>query len=164
MDDLTVGELWARRKQLENEAAVQLGHMIFEISRLEMNLGLCLVWVEGGGKLESLTKSVESLSLKAKLDKLEEQVKANLPDRSTGREAYEHWLQRAHAIRQLRNNLIHGRWGVEAHINKVVNVLGLPTSEEQQITRYGIDELVRINNELKALQCELSRLCKHWPL
>jgi hypothetical protein len=65
MDDLTVGELWARRKQLENEAAVQLGHMIFEISRLEMNLGLCLVWVEGGGKLESLTKSVESLSLKA---------------------------------------------------------------------------------------------------
>ena len=153
MDDLTVGELWARRKQLENEAAVQLGHMIFEISRLEMNLGLCLVWVEGGGKLESLTKSVESLSLKAKLDKLEEQVKANLPDRSTGREAYEHWLQRAH-----------GRWGVEAHINKVVNVLGLPTSEEQQITRYGIDELVRINNELKALQCELSRLREDWPL
>lgn len=164
MDDLTVGELWARRKQLENEAAVQLGHMIFEISRLEMNLGLCLVWVEGGGKLESLTKSVESLGLKAKLDKLEEQVKANLPDRSKRREAYEHWLQRAHAIRQLRNNLIHGRWGVEAHINKVVNVLGLPTSEEQQVTRYGIDELVRINNELKALQCELSRLCKHWPL
>ena len=164
MDDLTVGELWARRKQLENEAAVQLGHMIFEISRLEMNLGLCLVWVEGGGKLESLTKSVESLGLKAKLDKLEEQVKANLPDRSKCREAYEHWLQRAHAIRQLRNNLIHGRWGVEAHINKVVNVLGLPTSEEQQITRYGIDELVRINNELKALQCELSRLREDWPL
>lgn len=164
MDDLTAGELWARREQLENDAASQLGHMIFEFSRLDTNLGLCLVWVDGGAKLQALTKSIENINLKSKLDELEKHVKAKLPNGSKRRNAYEAWIQRTHAIRQQRNNLVHGRWGVEAHINKVVNVLGLPTSNEQQVTRYGIDELAAVNSELKALQLELSRLREHWPL
>lgn len=164
MDDLTAGELWARREQLENDAASQLGHMIFEFSRLDTNLGLCLVWVDGGAKLQALTKSIENINLKGKLDELEKHVKAKLPNGSKRRNAYEAWIQRTHAIRQQRNNLVHGRWGVEAHINKVVNVLGLPTSNEQQVTRYGIDELAAVNSELKALQLELSRLREHWPL
>lgn len=164
MEDITAGELWARREQLENDAALQLGHMIFEFSRLDVNLGLCLVWVEGGAKLHSLTKSVEDLNLKNKLDELEGHVKAKLPVGSKRRKAYDAWIQRTHAIRQQRNNLVHGRWGVEAHLNKVVNVIGLPTSDAQQEFHYGIDELVAINNELRALQVELSRLREHWPV
>lgn len=164
MDDLTSSEQSARREQLENGAASQLGHMIFEFSRLDMNLGLCLVWVDGGAKLQSLTMSVEDLNLKGKLDELEKHVKAKLPDGSKRRKEYEAWIRRTHAIRQQRNNLVHGRWGVEAHINKVVNVVGLPTSDEQQVTRYSIDELVAVNGELKALQAELSRLRAKWPL
>lgn len=164
MEDLTAGELLGRRDQLENDAASQLGHMIFEFSRLEMHLGLCLVWVDGGARLQSQTKSVADLNLKGRLDELEKHVEAKLPNGSKRRNAYERWIQRTHAIRQQRNNLIHGRWGVEAHINKVVNVVGLPTSDEQHVTHYGIDELVAINGELKALQIELSRLRDLWPL
>lgn len=164
MEDLTAGELWARRAQLENDAALQLGYMIFEFSRLDVNLGLCLVWVDGGAKLESLTKSVADLNLKGKLDELESHVKAKLPAGSKRRKAYDAWIERTHAIRQQRNSLVHGRWGVEAHLNKVVNVIGLPTSDTQQEFHYGIDELVAINDELRSLQRELSRLREYWPV
>lgn len=164
MDDLTAGELSVREEKLEHDAAYQLGRMIFEFSRLDMNLGLCLVWIDGGAELQTLTKSVEDLNLKGKLALLEKHVKAKLPDGSKRRKVYEAWIQRTHAIRQQRNNLVHGRWGVEAHINKVVNVVGLPTSDKQQVTRYGIDELLAVNDELKALQLELGRLRDHWPL
>ena len=160
----TAGELWAHKEKLETDAAYQLGHMIFEFSRLDVNLGLCLVWVDGGARIESLTKSVENINLKGKLDELRKHVEAKLPDGSKRRKAYEAWIQRTDAIRQQRNNLVHGRWGVEAVNNKVVNVVGLPTSNEQQVTRYGIGELVAINDELRALQNELSRLRDHWPV
>lgn len=95
MEDLTAGELWARREQLENDAALQLGYMIFEFSRLDVNLGLCLVWVDGGAKLESLTRSVADLNLKGKLDELESHVNAKLPVGSKRRKAYDAWIERS---------------------------------------------------------------------
>ena len=52
MNEITAGELLAKNDALENEAASLLGHMIFEFSRLDMNLGLCLVWVDGGRELK----------------------------------------------------------------------------------------------------------------
>jgi len=66
--------------------------------------------------------------------------------------------------RQQRNNLVHGRWGVEAHKNKVVNVIGLPTSSAQQSIEYTLEELAEVNEELRKLQSELARLREHWPL
>lgn len=164
MDNLTAGEQLERKKKLEHDAASQLGYMIFEFSRLDTNLGLCLVWVDSGAELESSTNLVEDINLKGKLDLLEKHVKEKLPDGSNRRKAYEVWIQRTHVIRQQRNNLIHGRWGVEMHANKVVNVIGLPTSDKQQVTYFGVDELVAINDELKALQLELGQLRERWPL
>jgi len=159
-----LGELWARREMLENEAASLLGHMLFEFSRLDVNLGLCLVWVDGGAKIESLTKAVETLNLKAKLDALAKHVTAKLPAGSNRRRAYETWIERTDLVRQQRNNLVHGRWGVEAHKSKVVNVIGLPTSNAQQVIEYTLEELADVNKELRDLQRELARLRDHWPL
>lgn len=164
MNELTVEELWARREALEGEAASLLGHMLFEFSRLDVNLGLCLVWMDGGVRIQERTKSVEGMNLKGKLDELAKHVEAKLPNGSKRRRAYEIWIDQANAIRQQRNNLVHGRWGVESHKNKVVNVIGLPTSENQKITEYGINELAAINTELRRLLAELSRLRKYWPL
>jgi hypothetical protein len=47
MSDITMGELWARRFELEERTASLLGHMLINLSRLDFNLGLCLVWVDG---------------------------------------------------------------------------------------------------------------------
>jgi hypothetical protein len=164
MNEITTGELCTKSDALEHEAALLLGHMLFEFSRLDMNLGLCLVWVDGGAKIDSLTKSVEAQNLKVKLDELAKYVNAKLPRGSNRRNAYESWIGRAHEIRQQRNNLVHGRWGIEAHRNKVINVIGLPTSGAQQTIEYTIDELAAVNVELRDLQRELGRLRECWPL
>ena len=164
MIEITAGEFWARQEALESDAASVLGHMLFGFSRLEVNLGLCLVWVDGGTRIDSLTKTVEALNLKSKLDELASHVTAKLPAGSEGHRAYEAWIERAHSVRQQRNYLVHGRWGVEAHKNKVVNVIGLPTSNTQQAIEYTIEELAQVNHELRELQRELARLRKHWPL
>ncbi len=164
MSEITAGELWARRDALESDAASLLGHMIFEFSRLDVNLGLCLVWVDGGAKIDSLTKTVEGLNLKSKLDELTNHVTAKLPAGSKRHRAYEAWIERAHLVRQQRNSLVHGRWGVEARKNKVVNVIGLPTSNTQQAIEYTIEELAEINHELRELQRELAKLRESWPL
>jgi hypothetical protein len=100
MSEITAGELWARKDALEKSAASLLGHMLFEFSRLDMNLGLCLVWVDGGARIDSQTKAVEAKQLKAKLDELAKHVAAKLPSGSKRRIAYEAWIERANSVRQ----------------------------------------------------------------
>jgi hypothetical protein len=162
-EDVTAGELWALREALENDAAALLGHMLFELSRLDLNLGLCLAWVDGGATLTSRSKMIEGMNLKSRLDDLRKHVDAKLPLESEPHRAYVQWINRVDAIRQVRNNFVHGRWGVEPQINKVVNVTGLPTGEQASV-EYSIDELAAINDDLCDLQRELSRLRKNWEL
>lgn len=162
-DDVTAGELWTLREELENKAAALLGHMLFELSRLDLNLGLCLAWVDGGANLESRSKWIEGLNLKARLDELRKHVDAKLPLESEPHRAYVQWIDRVDAIRRVRNDFVHGRWGVEPHKNKVVNITGLPTGEQKSV-EYSIEQLAVINDNLCDLQRELSRLRTNWEL
>jgi hypothetical protein len=162
-DDVTAGELWALREALEKDAASLLGHMLFELSRLDLNLGLCLAWMDGGANLTSRSKMIEGMNLKSRLDDLRKHVDAKLPLESEPHRAYVQWIERVDSIRQVRNNFVHGRWGVEPHKNKVVNITGLPTGEQKSV-EYAIDELAAINDDLCDLQRELSRLRKNLEL
>lgn len=161
---LTAGELWAHREVMEAAAASLLGHMLFEFSRIDVNLGLCLVWVDNGANLESLTPKVAELSFHSKLRELAKHVQLKFPASSKRRVAYDRWVERMHMARAERNRLVHGRLGIEAHRNKVVNVVGLPTDGAQQVFEYSIDELAAVNEELRSLELELRRLRTNWPL
>ena len=68
-----------------------------------------------------------------------------------------------HTAREQRNQMVHGRWGIEARRHKVVNVVGLPSGTQQSI-EYTLAELTAFNDELGALARELSRLREHWPI
>jgi hypothetical protein len=159
----TAGQMWARHEAMQAEAASLLGQMLFAFSYIDVNLSLCLAWVDNGIKLEALSKSVESQSLHTKLETLSKHVAQKLPVGSKRRAAYERWIERVHAARVIRNEMVHGRWGVEARRHKVVNVVGLP-SGTQQCKEYTIAELGAFNDELRALERELARLRNHWPL
>lgn len=162
MNNLNGVEIATRRKQLEQEAAAHLGHMIFGFSRLDMTLGLCLVWVDSGARLESQTECVERFTFHEKLMELKRCV-AKLPAGSRQQNAYDAWIKRAHAMRHMRNELTHGRWGIDPSHNLVVNVIGLPTSPTQRSTSYTIKELACINDTLTALERDLNALRERWP-
>lgn len=164
MADLTVGEVWKRREVLERKGATLLGKLVFEFSRLDMNLGLCVVWVDGGSRIESLTKQVSDWAFSRRLDYLEAAVSRILPIDSPGRGAYLEWIGRARVVRTTRNELVHGRWGIDGAGNRLVNVVGLPTSPDQREVGYTLGELAALVEEMKKLQHGLSKLVRRWPL
>jgi hypothetical protein len=150
---------------LEQASATILGRMLFEYSRLDMHLGLMLVWTNGGAQLEAMTEQVskpqfsfgEKLKLMAKL--AQEKYEAN----AEALDAHGRWIEEANAIRELRNVLVHGRWGIEATKNQVVNVVGLPTGE-QKASRYTIAELKTLLQRMQHLVLQLAKLREKWPI
>lgn len=140
-----------------------LGQMLFAFSYIDVNLGLCLAWVDSGTRLEAVSKSVEGQNIHTKLETLSRQVAEKFPAGSKRRTAYERWIERVHAVRVQRNQMVHGRWSIEARSHKVVNVIGLPSGTQQGI-EYTLAELTAFNEELRALERELARLRTHWPL
>lgn len=159
----TAGQLWARHNAMEAEAASLLGQMLFAFSYIEVNLGLCLAWADHGAKLEALSKSIEGQGIHEKLKTLSKHVSEKLPVGSKRRLAYERWIERVDVARMQRNQMVHGRWGIEARRHKVVNVIGLPSGTQRSV-EYTIAELAAFNEELRALERELRRLREHWPL
>lgn len=127
-----------------------------------MNLGLALVWAGGGKALEDLTKKVLPLNFNARLDLLESQSHEKYKDSPDIVAKYEEWIRNAHSIRELRNRFFHGRWGVSAQ-DKVSNVIGLPTSPEQESKEYSIDDLMRLRKVISDLSSQLADLREKHP-
>ena len=164
MDDLTAGDIWKKQEEIERNAATLLGQMLFEFARLETGLSLCVVWLDEGKRLEALTKQIAGVSFHKKIEVLENFISTALPTGSKRHQAYATWIEQVNAARQQRNELVHGRWGVDGTRECVVNVIGIPTSTEQREVHYTLDELKSILTELQRLQKRLSQLRSNWPL
>jgi hypothetical protein len=164
MSELTSEQVWSAHEHLEQGAATLLGKVLFEFSRLDVSLGLCVVWTDSGKRLEELTKQVADFAFHKKLDFLSQYIEENLPKGSKRYAAYTEWITRAHASRIKRNQLVHGRWGVDPTQGCVINVIGLPTSPEQSEIRYSLVDLEGVLMELIQLQSRLNEIREGWPL
>jgi hypothetical protein len=164
LEDFTGTQIAERRVALETACASLLGRMLFEFSRLDTNLGLCLVWVNDGRRLESLTPQVAGFGFNKRLEELQGHVEAAFEAGSKGREAYLSWLADAHTARLVRNELVHGRWGVDPRSNEVLNIVGLPTSSAQKEVRYSLRDLEIRISEIKRLDKQLNQLRDRWRL
>lgn len=164
MNNLTAAQVKTIGEKLEYEAATTLGRMIFEFSRLDMNLGLFLVWSDEGSKLDKLTKEVECCSFHQKLNFLKKLIDGKFVEHSNEYFTYSQWLDAAHAIRDKRNKLIHGRWGIDPYKQMVVNVVGLPTSPKQYENYYSIENLEDVLSDVKSLSTQLHKGRKKWPM
>lgn len=163
MKDWTGIEIERARRGLEQASATTLGRMIFEFSRLDMALGLMLAWAYEGSQVEKLTKTVSGYTFHKKLNLLEELAREKYHDNQEATEAHTKWSAEAHKVRTNRNDLIHGRWGVDHMKNQVVNIVGLPTGEQLD-RRYTIPELRAVLLRMQQLQEELSNLRDRWPV
>ena len=155
---------WEASEQLETDAALILGKMLFSFSRLDMAIGLLLVWKDGGRELEELTIKIANYSFHKKLALMEKLVEAKYAITSPAHSEYAEWMQDAHDKRTTRNKLVHGRWGPEVRKNKVANITGLPTSPHQKSTLYSISELEEMLDEIEGLRNRLYKLKKRWPV
>ena len=164
MKDWTGVEIEAARRGLEQASAGILGRMLFEFSRLDVALGLFLVWSGQGQQLEKLTRIVGEYSFHKKLDFLKELADAKYSSNPEGQSNYGQWLADAHVTRLVRNDLVHGRWGTDPIKGQVINVVGLPTSSDQREKRYTVSELRGALNQIKKLQIRLQLLRSQWPI
>lgn len=165
MDSQKTGtEIRATSQDLEEKAAALLGQLLFEFSYLERDLGLCVVWVDGGRDLDRLTVQLEQTNLHGRLLFLEQAVDRLLPLGSEQHGGYMDWIEQAHALRKTRNEMVHGRWGTDASRLRVVNVVGLPTSAEQRSVDYGLEDLRQILDQMRSLRERLGEMRSTWPL
>jgi hypothetical protein len=164
LDEITARQASERHDALETEGATLLGRLLFEFARLDTNLGLCLVWIEDGRRLETLTRQVAEFGFHQRLEFLGQVAEVSLSIDSAGRREYADWISQAHGVRKIRNELVHGRWGVNPYREEVINVVGLPISEEQREIRYELSDLKRHLLEIQRLGAELSALRDRWRL
>ena len=153
----------AEGDDFERDTATVLGYMLFEYSRLDMELGLFLVWSDEGRRLDERSKKLNETSFSKRLELLEMLTKLKYSDTPAADE-YAKWLLDAHALRSLRNQLFHGRWGFDSRQGMAANVVGLPTSPAQTETRYSIAQLRESLQLMRALRSRLSELRQTWPV
>ena len=128
-----------------------------------MELGLFLVWANGGQELESLTEKIDHARFAERLNLLEKFTVSKYPVGASA-DTYAGWLRDAHAIRGLRYQLVHGRWGFIPLQGLVANVVGLPTSPNQLAIHYSIEQLNGKLQSLKLLRSRLHKLRKQAPI
>lgn len=164
MNDETLEQTTKRLAELEEGVARQLGQVLIEFSRLDVNLALGLVWTTGHSNATAASRSTDDLNLYAKMCAIAKLVEAKFPPQSEARDAYDQWAGRMNTMRLRRNDIVHGRWGFDVKMMTAVNVMGMPGQGNERSTAYSIDDLIAVNAEIRALSEEWGRLRKHWSL
>lgn len=164
MREWTGIEIAKRTIVLENATALAIGRFIIQFSRLEMTLGLAIVWEGGGKDLERLSSDVVGESFGIRLERFRNQIKKIPVEKRDAINAYEKWLASAAAVRDVRNRFIHGRWGICTTIEKVSNVVGMPTSPEQKEYLYDVSELESEAANVAEVTKGLLIVLEKWPL
>ena len=151
-----------RIESLKRELALRLGYMVMEFSRLEMELGLLLVWTHGGRDYDAMAARLRRANFNDRLKMLRDHLHARTDDNP----GYAAWLAEANHARKLRNHLIHGRWGFHGPDAPapVSNVRGDPWSDELIEVDTSLPELDAQLAQLKALRRRLAQLREASPL
>lgn len=161
--DWTGEQIHTTRAKLERDVQALVGEILFEYSRLESALDLCLVWVGEGHDLDCRTGIIEGLALFGKLELLAADVNCQAAKRPL-KAVYAQWIGRSHTIREHRNTIVHGRLGVDFRREMFVVVVSRATSATVKSVEYSLAELERLIVETKFLTNELSALRDRFPL
>src|SRR5258706_14570455 len=94
----------AEGDDFERDTATVLGYMVFEYSRLDMELGLFLVWSDEGQKLDEWSKKLNETTFSKRLEHLETLAELKYSN-TPAADKYAKWVLDAHALRSLRNQL-----------------------------------------------------------
>ena len=148
---------------MEIRAHAALGRLLFAFSRLDVNLALYVANYRGEANRAQVIEQLENTSFKEKLSLVLLSTERWYRDQSQCRQDWERWLIHADQLRLQRNDLVHGRWGVNDWHGYVANVVGLPGSPNQRETQYSVSELEAEARQAESLSQEFYRLSTKWP-
>ncbi|MEZ5490273.1 MAG: hypothetical protein R3F50_08135 [Gammaproteobacteria bacterium] len=150
--------------RVEREAATAIGYILFEFTQLDMELGLYLCWSDHSVGVEELTKKVNDMNFNLRINLLKVKVQEKFSGALNIVKKYDEWINDAHGIRELRNELFHGRWGFDLQRQSAANVVGLPTSPLQKSRLFTIAELLDHKDSIRQLRSRLADLRKSNPV
>jgi len=134
---------------------------------LEVSIGLCLVWTNEGKNLDELTAKFNEKNFSSKLNFIEDLAHKKYPVGSSELNKYISWIKDTNDVRDIRNQLFHGRYGFIPQQGCVANVTGIPTSSEQVVTKYTIKQLKQLKHIVKRidkLAVKINVLRKECPI
>jgi hypothetical protein len=150
--------------ELEAMAAQHLGRLLFVFGRLEMNLELALVHTRPESESERESVRVDKLSFGEKVAEFETVALLRHADDEQALARWMAWFAAAHALRKLRNDFAHGRWGFQNAQEQIIHVSNLPDSPNQEVARYTVDEFAARVAEAEELSEEFYTLTMLHPV
>jgi len=150
--------------ELEAMAAQHLGRLLFVFGRLEMDLELALVHMRPSSESEMECARIDKLSFSEKLAEFEAAALRRHADDEQALARWTAWFAAAHALRKLRNDFAHGRWGFQNVPQQIVHVLNLPDSPHQEVSRYTLDEFAARVAEAEELSEQFYTLTTLYPV
>ena len=135
-----------------------------QFGRLELKLGLAVAHQYSVRRPESsFVQSVaepfhEKLNLALELAEL---LYASNPQAQA---AWHTFYMLSDSLRELRNHLVHARWGVIQRQQKVASVLCVKSTGAQQEQLLSINDLRRKVRDVQAVSTLLNDLTRKWPL
>ena len=151
-------------ERVERAMAERLGRVLFAYSRLDVSLGLQLVWTDMAQELPSLSRRYDNQGVAARMEFLKKRVADVYAPDSDGGKAYALFFPELDNLRQIRNDLVHGRWSPPLDEGQMACVVGMPTSEDQRQTFYTPAMLDEVVQRLDQARDRHDRLRSQWPL
>lgn len=128
--------------QLEDQLHRLLGRFFVNFAGVELNLSLR---VGGGGRFQD------------KLGRFIDEFGAELSDHDEAFCQISACYMAADAMRETRNLLAHGRWGILSNVQLVVHVSGYPPKPQEE-RRFSLSELEALVHDAELLNKELSEI------
>lgn len=162
--EMTGAEMFAKRDATMAEVATLIGQLVFSYSRLVSALHYCVAWHNSGASLDTYGESAAGFSSADLINKITSQAQARFGGNSPAFKQYAAWAKRAHEARELRNTVMHSRWGVEPYGRHAIAVSTPPFASPQQERIITSSTLQVACETCDALASELGALRGKFPL
>ena len=147
----------------ETRAHALVGRLVMIYSRLDVNLALFVASWRGYDQRTKALEELENTSFRAKLDLVFPTVTREYGEDPECNAQWQEWFELANELRCKRNDLIHGRWGIDEARALVSNVIGLPGSRGQLEVTYTLEDLANEVERAVEVSNRFSALRKKWP-
>ncbi|HEV7777540.1 MAG TPA: hypothetical protein VGO76_11790 [Luteibacter sp.] len=107
-------------------ASEMLGRIVLAVGEMEYKVGLCLCRLVDAPEFEVLAPIVDTLSLKPRLDMLNDLVAAHFAGSPGCLSEFAHWHGRLGQLGDRRSGFVHGRWDSDIDALRPARFKGRP--------------------------------------